>query len=619
MKKVISVLMCLVLVGCVFAGCVKKEDMQSDIVLITDGATITDKGYNQSAWEGVTAYADEEAMTCRYYQPALEDGKLTSDCVEKYISIASENGAKFVVLPGEAFAVIAYELAPLYPAVNFILLDAIPHSADNPTDRFISNVMSVSFDALQSGFLAGYISVINGNTELGFFGEFDSKTSATYGAGFVQGAAYAADTLGKPVTLDWADYDSALVDYDYDFTITACYQKVSDVKEKTFNVKVENGIGTGTYKEGSNVTITADPAPIGQVFDHWDIKSNTDGVKDKKVNVSSKTASSMNLLVEKCDCTLTAVYKDIDGDYVTVSVLNPDAKTANASYSVSPDGKCDITAPVAPEDKVFDHWECNIPDAVEDINAKSTKIAVGTADVVLTPVYVESEAPTFNVTVVTGEGGSGDSLGAGSYVAGDWVDVKAAIPQEGYMFSHWENVDAYGNSTGIAMDNEYYWNTGFEMVDRYAAVCETMYNHGVSTIFNGGNARAQSAFTAKWNYDYNLNVITAGANNKDAYTTIVNNYGEAIKNCLADFKGGSVYAASCANDCIYATYVADDEKLQAQYDAVYKALADGTISPVRVQGSAGFEFCRYFNENKMSKCLTLNGIFIEGLVFTADK
>ena len=59
MKKIISVLMCLALVGCIFAGCTKQEDLKSDIVLITDGGTITDGGYNQSAWEGISSFAEE--------------------------------------------------------------------------------------------------------------------------------------------------------------------------------------------------------------------------------------------------------------------------------------------------------------------------------------------------------------------------------------------------------------------------------------------------------------------------------------------------------------------------------------------------------------------------------
>lgn len=616
MKKAVSIILCLVLVvSTVFAaaGCSKQSEIKNDIVLITNGGDIKDGGYNQSAWEGVSSYADENGLTQSYYQPILdENGELTVENIEKYVDLSVQKGAQYIIFPGEEFAVAAYEIAPLYPDVKFVLIDAIPHSAGDSTDRFISNVMCVSFDTLQSGFLAGYLAVANGNTELGYFGEKSSKNSANYGAGFAQGAAYAADSMGIPVTLDWADYDSPLRDYDYGFTVTACYDKIEDVKdEEIFTVNVVNGTGSGTYTKGSNVTITADPAPAGKVFDKWEFKSDTDGVKDKKVNISSKTKSSMNLLVEKCDCTLTAVYKDIEGDYYSVKTMSADGSTVELEQSVSANDECYITAPVAPENMVFDRWECSVKDAVEDVNSASAKINEVTSDITVTPVYKFSDVPTFNITVETGEGGDGVSTGSGSYVAGDVVTVAAAVPKDGYMFSHWENVGADGQSTGIAMENEYYWNTTFEMVDRYSAICESMYDHGATMIFAGGNSKADSAYTAKWNFDFDLGVISAGENNKDSYSTIVNNYAEAVKDCLADFKGGTVISANCATDGIYATFVSDDEKVQKNYEAIYKALADGEIKPVLAEGGAGYDFCKAFTENNMSDCLTLNGWFIE--------
>lgn len=616
MKKIISVLLCLaMLTCCVFAaaGCSKQEEIKSDIVLITNGGTIKDGGYNQSAWEGITSFADENAMSYNYYQPVLDNDTLTVENVEKYVELAAKNGAQYIVFPGEEFAVSAYELANSYPDIKFILIGATPHSADDDADRFISNVMSVTFDSVQSGFLAGYLAVMNGNTELGFFGEFSQGNSSQYGAGFVQGAAYAADNLGIPVTLDWADYDSPLLDYDYDFTITACYEKIADQTEKTYTVKVENGTGSGTYTEGSNVTITANPAPEGQVFDHWETKSDTEGVKDKKVNISSKSKDSMNLLVEKCDCTITAVYKDIEGDYFTVSVTDAEGKSIASMQNVGENGECWVQAPVADKNMVFDHWKTDAAENVEDVNSAGTTVKNVTSNITLTPVYVLSDMPTFNVTVVTGEGGNGESTGSGSYVAGDRVTVAAAVPQEGYMFSHWENADAYGEGTGIAMENEYFWNTSFDMVDRYASVCEKMYDHGATAIFTGGNTKVDSVFTAKWNYDYDLNVLTAGANNKDAYITVVNNYGEAVSDCLADFKGGTVALSSCATDGLYASFVSDDKDVQKEYDEVYKKLAKGKIPLLQVQDGAGYDFCKYFNKNKLSKCLTLNGMFLEGV------
>ena len=76
MKKAISVLLCVVLVvSSIFAmaGCTKQKQITNDIVLITDGGTVSDKGYNQSAWDGINSYASENGMSARYYQPVLDE------------------------------------------------------------------------------------------------------------------------------------------------------------------------------------------------------------------------------------------------------------------------------------------------------------------------------------------------------------------------------------------------------------------------------------------------------------------------------------------------------------------------------------------------------------------
>ncbi len=371
MKKAISVLLCVVLVvSSIFAmaGCTKQKQITNDIVLITDGGTVSDKGYNQSAWDGINSYASENGMSARYYQPVLdENGELTSDNVDKYVKLAQDNGAKYVILPGEKFEVIAYEIANTYPEINFVLVDGIPHSASDKTDHFVKNVMCVSFDNLKAVTLQVTLQLKRVIHSLAILASISTKIQLITVQALHRAEQTAADELGIPVTLDWADYDSPLLNYDYSFTLTACYKKISKVKGKdTYTVKVENGIGSGTYTDGSNVTVTAVPAPKGKVFDKWEVKSNTKGVKDKKVKISSKTKSSMNLLVEKCDCTITATYKDAEGKQYGVNVLKADGKGTYSQQFVEENSSVDVTAP-APTTAytVFDHWETNDESAVE--------------------------------------------------------------------------------------------------------------------------------------------------------------------------------------------------------------------------------------------------------------
>ncbi len=369
MKKIISAFIAFsLIIGC-FAlwGCSKNSADGYNLVMITDGNPINDGAYNESAWNGVKEYAEDNNMTFRYYQPSLdENGKLSVETIKNYIDLAAEDNAKFVVLPGEAFSVGAYEIAPAYSDINFILVGAFPHAENDETIRFQSNVMCISFDALEAGFLAGYTSVTDGYTKLGYLGSVGSDNSGNYGAGFVQGAAFAADQKETPVILDYANYDAENLNYDYSFTVKALYKKVSEEKEKTFKVNVVDGIGSGVYTDGENVKITANPAPQGKVFDHWEVKSDTDGVKDRKVNISSKKKPSMNLLVGDCDCTIKAVYSDGEGETEEPQEekndnnqlkFNVTVENGTGSGSYATGEKVQIVADAPEDGYMFEKWE----------------------------------------------------------------------------------------------------------------------------------------------------------------------------------------------------------------------------------------------------------------------
>lgn len=607
MKKAVSLILCAVLALAAFTGCSKAEELSYDVVLITDGATVTDGAYNESAWNGVKDFAEEAGVTYRYYQPPVEeDSELTTDTALKYIDLAADKEAKYIVLPSEVFEVAAFEASRNYPEINFILVNGKPHAENDETDAYIGNVMCVSFNSLQSGFLAGYNAVISGNTKLGYFGSIYSDTSSSYGAGFVQGAAYAADELGIPVTLDYADYDSPFLDFDYDFTLTANYEKIENINEKCYVVKVENGTGSGTYTEGSNVTVKADPAPEGMVFDHWDYKSDTEGVKDKKVNLSTTKKTETNLLVEKCSCTITAVYKEAESQTYPVTVNAPEGYEAEAQTQyVVADASCEVKAPAAQSGMKFDHWEISTDaeGVIDDIYAPTTWVHISeeTQGVTLTPVYTESEKPTFKVTVVMGEGAAYESTQTGSYLPGDYVEVSAAEPMEGYIFTHWSNEDSDGYGAGIEMENEFYPNTSYEMVNRYQAVVEKMYDAGDSIVFAGGNDECNAVADATWKYSYQK--LAIGAENwqcgwDNYFSTAVKDYASAVKACLADFKGGYTYNGDCSNNGIYMDVV--NEENQQAYDNVYSKLASDDIPVINVAPGADV---RLVNS---SKCLTLN-------------
>ena len=91
----------------------------------------------------------------------------------------------------------------------FVLIDGVPHPGDYTTFNVASNTRSILFRENESGFLAGYASVMEGFRELGFMGGIAVPAVVRFGLGYVAGAYYAANELGATT---W-EFDPAYYDY----------------------------------------------------------------------------------------------------------------------------------------------------------------------------------------------------------------------------------------------------------------------------------------------------------------------------------------------------------------------------------------------------------------------
>ncbi|RMD75469.1 MAG: hypothetical protein D6820_14705 [Lentisphaerae bacterium] len=68
-----------------------------------------------------------------------------------------------------------------------------------------------------------------------------------------------------------------------------------------YKLTVINGSGSGSYTAGTQVTVTADPAPSGKVFDQWTGDTSY---------LASVTDASTTLTMPAGDLSITATYKD---------------------------------------------------------------------------------------------------------------------------------------------------------------------------------------------------------------------------------------------------------------------------------------------------------------------
>ena len=151
-----------------------------------------DGSFNEGAWMGILEFLDNNGLPHGTHANWFQAHEANDEArIDVMIDAIETWGANILVLPGFHFAASVYTAAGLFPDVMFVAIDYTPSPGPTP-----SNVVSILYAEEQSGFLAGYATVMEGYRELGFMGGVAVPAVVRFGHGFIEGAEFAAAELG---------------------------------------------------------------------------------------------------------------------------------------------------------------------------------------------------------------------------------------------------------------------------------------------------------------------------------------------------------------------------------------------------------------------------------------
>nr|DAY48144.1 MAG TPA: hypothetical protein [Caudoviricetes sp.] len=206
-----------------------------------------------------------------------------------------------------------------------------------------------------------------------------------------------------------------------DTTITVEYRP-----KETYHLTVNNGSGSGDYKERQSVTITADEGD----FSDWSYSG--------LYNIGSTTSRTTTVKLGRGDGTVTANYNLRSIQVITNSGTN--------NYSIRQGNTQNINANPAPSTYEFDQWEVVSGDATfGNYLSASTYVRAGSENSVVRATY--KPIPYFTITVQNGYVQDGQNwVTSGTFLRNSNVPIKMIEAPEGYQFLQWEILQGNQNA-----------------------------------------------------------------------------------------------------------------------------------------------------------------------------
>ncbi len=247
------------------------------VAMVTDYGDITDQSFNQTTWEAVIKFGEDNGVAYKYYKPTSNDtaGRVAS------VELAIAEGYNVIVMPGYAFGGTVAEVSANYPEVKFIALDvakgdlleggvalkgeSYDYNPDNwnLTDYvYMDNVYCAIYQEELSGYMAGYAAVKLGYTKLGFLGGMAVPAVMRFGYGYVQGVDAAAKELGITVDMKYAYGNQFFGDADITAVMDTWYAGGTEIVFACGGGIYTSAAEAAKKVDGKVIGVDTDQAPI---------------------------------------------------------------------------------------------------------------------------------------------------------------------------------------------------------------------------------------------------------------------------------------------------------------------------------------------------------------------
>ena len=214
-KKMYSLFALLMVVALLLAACGPSASQEADctseevfcVGLVTDVGEVDDKGFNQSAWEGVQQAGKELGAKVDYIE--TKDAK---DYIPN-IQLFADQGYDAIVTVGYAMGTATAEAAAKWPNIKFIGVDQFQAET-------LPNSAGLLFNEDKSGFLAGALAAMlnQSGTLGGVFGTDLVPPVVAFKVGYENGAKYIKPDVNIISTFHPGGLDVAFTDPEWGAT-----------------------------------------------------------------------------------------------------------------------------------------------------------------------------------------------------------------------------------------------------------------------------------------------------------------------------------------------------------------------------------------------------------------